>query len=40
MADVYTVYPIAKKLIPSGSIDLVNDTIKVALPAEQRRSLK
>lgn len=31
MADVYVVYPVAKKLIPIGSIDLGNDTIKVAL---------
>ena len=31
MADVYTIFPIAKKLIPNGSIDLLSDTIKVAL---------
>lgn len=31
MADTYIIYPIAKKLIPNGSIDLLSDTIKVAL---------
>lgn len=31
MADIYTIYPIAKKLIPNGSINLLSDTIKVAL---------
>jgi len=31
MPDIYTVYPTAKKLIPNGSIDLLNEPIKVAL---------
>ena len=31
MADIYVIYPMAKKLLLNGSIDLLNDTIKVAL---------